>query len=178
MKMLSITALVVGLLTFASAASADEPSPFGPGTVIEAYGRVAAAPDAAPLPAGVRFKIAFDVSRAAEAGSVNSGIESAARFLNLHAAAGVPTENIQLAIVVHGAAARDLTRPADAAPENPNAGLIAALSQHGVRIYLCGQTAAHYGISAADLLPGVSMALSAMTEHALLQQEGYTLNPF
>jgi len=28
------------------------------------------------------------------------------------------------------------------------------------------------------LLPGVEMALSAMTAHAILQQEGYTLNPF
>jgi len=27
-------------------------------------------------------------------------------------------------------------------------------------------------------LPGVTMALSAMTAHALLQQDGYTLNPF
>ena len=29
-----------------------------------------------------------------------------------------------------------------------------------------------------DLLPGVELALSAMTMHALLQQKGYTLNPF
>ena len=29
-----------------------------------------------------------------------------------------------------------------------------------------------------DMLPGVEMALSAMTAHAVLQQAGYRLNPF
>tara|TARA_Y100000588_G_scaffold170524_1_gene184375 strand:+ start:507 stop:614 length:108 start_codon:yes stop_codon:yes gene_type:complete len=29
-----------------------------------------------------------------------------------------------------------------------------------------------------QLIPGVQMALSAMTAHAQLQQQGYTLNPF
>ena len=35
-----------------------------------------------------------------------------------------------------------------------------------------------YDITGGDLLPGVEMSLSAMTAHALLQQDGYTLNPF
>jgi len=33
-------------------------------------------------------------------------------------------------------------------------------------------------IREADLLPGITMAPSAITAHALLQQQGYTLNPF
>jgi intracellular sulfur oxidation DsrE/DsrF family protein len=47
-----------------------------------------------------------------------------------------------------------------------------------VKIIVCGQTAAYYGVKTDELLPGVQMALSAMTAHALLQQQGYTLNPF
>jgi intracellular sulfur oxidation DsrE/DsrF family protein len=48
-----------------------------------------------------------------------------------------------------------------------------------VRIILCGQSAAGLGLDeTADLLPGVEVALSAMTAHALLQQDGYTVNPF
>ena len=62
--------------------------------------------------------------------------------------------------------------------QNANAGLIAALIDAGVRIELCGQTAAFRDITQEDLLPGITMSLSAMTSHALLQQEGYTLNPF
>jgi intracellular sulfur oxidation DsrE/DsrF family protein len=61
---------------------------------------------------------------------------------------------------------------------NANAGLIAALIETGVDVYLCGQTAANAGVSAEALLPGVRLSLSAMTTHALLQQNGYTLNPF
>jgi hypothetical protein len=33
-------------------------------------------------------------------------------------------------------------------------------------------------VATDDLLPGVEMALSAMTAHALLQNSGFTLNPF
>jgi hypothetical protein len=40
------------------------------------------------------------------------------------------------------------------------------------------ESAAAYGIKPEDLIPGVEMALSAMTAHALLQQNGFTVNPF
>lgn len=43
---------------------------------------------------------------------------------------------------------------------------------------LCGQSAAYYQVQNADLVPGVQMALSAMTAHAVLAREGYSLNPF
>ena len=35
-----------------------------------------------------------------------------------------------------------------------------------------------HGVAKADLIPGVELALSAMTAHAQLQQAGYTVNPF
>lgn len=169
------TLTLLAALSVASAAHAGLDD-FTKGPAIADYGPVARVPDAEPLPAGVSFKVMFDVSKKAEEGKLNSGLESAARFLNMQVAAGVPEENIKLAIVVHGPATRDLLRPADGV-ENPNAGLIAALSAHGVRIYVCGQSAAAMDIKKDDLLPGVKLALSAMTATALLQQEGYTLNP-
>jgi intracellular sulfur oxidation DsrE/DsrF family protein len=152
------------------------PADFSPGPLIAEYGAVARVQGADPLPAGAEFRIVFDVSEAAEPGALNRRLESAARFLNMHAAAGVPEDNISIAIVVHGGASRDLRR--EAGEENLNAPLIAALIDHGVSIYLCGQTAAYYDIEPGDLLPGVRLSLSAMTAHALLQQQGYTLNPF
>lgn len=169
--------LIAALALLAAPAAAQDMSRFGPGTAIPDYGQIAPVPGADPLPQGAQFKIVFDVSKAADEGALNKGVESAARFINLQVAAGVPEENIQLAIVVHGPAVRDLLKPAEG-KDNPNAGLVAALVAHGVRIYVCGQSAAAFGIGKDDLLPGVHLALSAMTEHALLQQEGYTLNPF
>jgi intracellular sulfur oxidation DsrE/DsrF family protein len=154
------------------------PQDFAAGPVFKEFGSVAAVPSAAPIESSARFQIAFDVSTAAEPGKINRQLESAARFINMHVAAGVPQKNLKLAIVVHGGAAIDLTRDAKFGSANPNARLIAALYDAGVTLQLCGQTAAYRDISAEDLLPGVSMALSAMTAHAQLQQAGYTLNPF
>ncbi|HRI99150.1 MAG TPA: DsrE family protein [Hyphomonas sp.] len=153
------------------------PEKFVPGAYIEGFGRYAPVADAAITP-DVQFKIAYDVSSAAEAGQINRGIESAARFLNMVTAAGVPAENVKLAIVVHGAAAADLQRLyADGTP-NPNAALLEALIAKGVSVQLCGQTAAMRDVEASSLVPGVAISLSAMTAHALLQQAGYTVNPF
>jgi intracellular sulfur oxidation DsrE/DsrF family protein len=94
----------------------------------------------------------------------------------------VPVENINLAVVVHGGATKDVTNAGYYSEaiggENANAALIAALVDANVEIIVCGQSAAFNGIANDDLLPGVKMALSAMTAHAVLQDKGYTLNPF
>ena len=62
--------------------------------------------------------------------------------------------------------------------ENGSAAMVRAMLDHGVRFIVCGQSAAGIGVANEDLVPGVEMALSAMTAHALLQQRGYTVNPF
>lgn len=168
--------LLSAALLLAPAAHA-EVARFTTGPVIADYGPVAAVEGAAPIPADTHFKVVFDVAEGAEAGSVNRQIESAARFLNMHARAGIPPENIRLAIVVRGSAVRDVTTHPRQGADNPNAPLIAALLAHHVDIYVCGQSMAHANISPTELLPGVQQSLSAMTAHALLQQQGYTLNP-
>lgn len=159
------------------------PDNFKTGPVFEAFGPVATVAGAQALLASSEFKISFDAAKASESEALNRTLESAARFINMHAAAGVDPANIDVAVVVHGGAAFDLLKAEPFAArrdgaENPNAALIDALTNHGVRIILCGQTAAYRDISVDDLLPGVEMALSAMTAHAQLQQVGYTLNPF
>lgn len=172
--------LSIGALTFLLLVSSvwAGPQDFENGPVLKNFGRVAAVPSAPTIAKDARFQVAFDVAAAGEPGQINRQLESAARFINMHVAAGVPRENIKVAMVVHGGAAIDLTRDEKFGGANPNAGLIAALHDAGVTIQLCGQTAAFRDITSEDLLPGVSMALSAMTAHAQLQQAGYTLNPF
>jgi len=85
--------------------------------------------------------------------------------------------------VVHGSAVYDvLTDEARAARDfgevNPSGDMVRAMLDEGVRFIVCGQSAAGQGVSQADLMEGTEMALSAMTAHALLQQRGYTVNPF
>ena len=170
---------ILSLIGLSASQAVAGPEDFHAGELIPDFGKVATVEAAPAIPEGSEFKIVFDVSDAAEPGKINRQLDSAARFLNMHAEAGVPADKLHIAIVVHGGAAMDLViddkYPGEA---NANAGLIAALVKAGVKIGLCGQTAAYRGIAAEDLLPGVNLALSAMTLHAQWQQAGYTLNPF
>ena len=129
-----------------------------------------------------QFKIAFDVGDGAEKGAQNNHINSLARFINMHVAHGVKPENIQLALVVHGGASVDVLEnsfyKARFDKDNKTQSLIKQQLANKTQVYVCGQSATHMKVAAEQLIPGVKMALSAMTAHAQLQQKGYTLNPF
>ena len=140
------------------------PEAFGPGPLIPDYGPIAPVEYSMPIPEGTQFRVAFDTATGADDDELNSTLTSAARFLNMHVAAGVPVGDIRLAVTTAGAGA--------------NTDLVAALLAHEVRVIVCGQSAAWYSVTPEDLLPGVEMALSAMTAHALLHEQGYSLNPF
>lgn len=156
---------------------------FHAGTVIPDFGAIASVDGHAPIPADATFSVAFDVSEPGKPGTINRTIESAARFINMHVEAGIPREAIRIAVVVHGQAAFDLTDAATYGAKhdgatNANLAAITTLLDHDVQFILCGQSAAALGIRREQLAPGVKLALSAMTAHAQLQQQGYTLNPF
>lgn len=129
-----------------------------------------------------KFKIAFDIGEQGKAGAINRKIETLARFINMHVANGIAAENIELALVVHGKAGFDLMKTElyqkKFQQNNANTELLTQLMKNRVEIYLCGQSAAYYDINNEMLQPGIKMALSAMTAHAVLQSEGYSLNPF
>ncbi len=170
-------------LTVSSVAAAD-PGQAHTGPVIAQFGPVydVERPDF-PTPTTAAYRAVFDVAPSPDAAdALNPRIESLARFLNMHARAGVNPEQIKLALVVHGPAGKDtLTSPAYKARfgvENPNAPLLAALQSKGVRVVVCGQTAAHRGFRRDELAPGVEVALSAMTALVTLQSEGYQLISF
>lgn len=145
---------------------------FEPGTAIPQFGLIATVDGDMPIDKNTEFKIAFDAAKESNKNEINRTLNSAARFINMHVEAGVPATNISLAIVFHGPAALDLKKGSSSETA------ISILLEHGVQIFLCGQTAAARNVNKEDLVPGVQVALSAMTAHALLQQSGYTLNPF
>ena len=168
------------LLCFSFASEAQIAS-FKEGTKIKGFGKYATV-DTATVNSETVMKVAFDVGKAANAGQVNRQIESLARFIHMHLAAGVAMENIHLALVVHGKASFDLLDNVSYQKvhqqNNASKPLIVGLLANNVRVILCGQTAAAYEISLPQLIKGAEIELSAMTAHALLQQNGYTLNPF
>ena len=67
------------------------------------YGGIVALPEAAEQPrAGA--KAVFDITVASEPEEVSKGLESVARYLNLHAQAGHSPAEVKLALVLHGQA--------------------------------------------------------------------------
>ncbi len=129
------------------------------------------------------LKVVFDVGRTfKDSTKVNPLINTAARYLNMHVDAGVSREKLKVALVIHGNAANDVLTNAKYKSiygiDNPNAKLISKLSQNGVQVVLCGQTAAHRGITKNDMLPEIQFALSAMTALVQLQNNNYRLINF
>jgi len=149
------------------------------GPVIEKFGPVYTVPESSfNLDPNQEYKVIMDVGKGPENPSaLNRGIESAARFLNMNARNGIRPDRLDLAIVLHGSAGRaalkDEAHTRRFGAPNPNRALMEELSQAGVDIYLCGQTAAHRGFDPEQLLPQATLAVSAMTVHVRLQQEGY-----
>jgi len=129
------------------------------------------------------YKVVFDIMDSPDdKNSVNAKIETAARFLNMHAQAGVPAENLKTVLVVHNAASKDIILD-DAynkkyGTNNPNSALMAALLDADVQVIFCGQSSVSRGFPKKDLIPGVKLSLSAMTALIQLQDEGYRLIKF
>lgn len=129
------------------------------------------------------LKVVFDVGRSfGDSTKVNPLINTAARYLNMHVNAGVPFKNLKVALVIHGNAANDILKDKvyqkKFGIKNPNTDLITALSEKGVQIILCGQTAAHRKITKLDIHPKIQLALSAMTALVQLQNKNYKLINF
>ena len=168
------TILAAAGALFASAASAQDMSAFRTGPIFEEFGAHAPVEGIDTFAPDTEFAIAFDVAGQADAGTRNRGFESAARFINMHASHAVDPAKKRIAVVLWGGAVKDLLD----AEDNHSRAMVTQLLDYGVRFIVCGQSAAGQGVAKSELIPGVEIALSAMTAHALLQQQGYTVNPF
>jgi intracellular sulfur oxidation DsrE/DsrF family protein len=99
----------------------------------------------------------------------------------MHARNGTPVENMELAVVLHGAAVKNVLSH-DAyrsryATDNPNLELVGRLHDAGVRFYVCGQSMTFGGVEKKELASQAKVALSAMTMLTVLQNDGYALLP-
>jgi len=170
--MLLRTVFVTLAVVLFAPALANEPST---GPLIEGYGPTYPINDRdVPLREDFVYKAVFDIAQDPVEGSVNRNFVSVARFLNMHARNGIDAENMDIAVVVHGPAVRNLLDKA----KNPNLELIAKLQEAGVDIYVCGQSVAFGGFAKGDLTGGIKIALSAMTMLTILQSDGYALFPW
>ncbi|WP_397588509.1 DsrE family protein [Sandarakinorhabdus limnophila] len=168
-------ALLIAVLLAAPAAATDGPVFKGFGTHTPVEHNVA-------IPKGMALRHVYDVTKAAS-GKLNPGFETAARFINSHVANGVSERDVAVAVVVHGPAIVELTKPEvyaarNSGTSNASEAMVKEMLAKGVRFLVCGQAANAMGVKKADLLPGVELSISASSAHAILQAQGYTLNPF
>ena len=129
------------------------------------------------------LKVVFDIMNSPESHTtINPSIETAARFLNMHAQAGVPISNLKVALVVHNQASKDIITNAAYQERyktnNPNEGLVKALLEAGTEIIFCGQSSLSRHLPRENMIEGVQLGLSAMTALIQLQNYGYQLIKF
>lgn len=154
------------------------------GPIIESFGKVWKVnnPDF-KIDTSKTYKAVFDIMKSPEdVTQLNASIETAARFLNMHAQSGVPLEQLKVALVIHNQASKDvITSNAYRkrfGSENPNEKLLEELMANGAQIIFCGQSSYSRDFPKADLINGVQLSLSAMTALIQLQDEKYRLIKF
>lgn len=134
------------------------------------------------VPAGHVFKVLFEVNRADTTGIADQ-LNTMARFYNIHGRHGIAVDRLQGAAVFHGSGWTALLSDEAygarfSGKKNPNGALVSELLKNGARLVLCGQTAGSRGIKREELLPGVQVALSAMTAFNVFEAQGYRFNPW
>ncbi|MFS4469069.1 DsrE family protein [Maribacter sp. 2210JD10-5] len=154
------------------------------GPIIKDFGKVwkVDAPDYA-LDTTKTYKAVFDIMNSPEdVGELNRSIETAARFLNMHAQSGIPLEQLKVALVVHNKASKDVITSKNYKKkygiENPNEKLITDLIGAGAEVIFCGQSSMSRGFPKEELIDGVQLSLSAMSALIQLQNEEYRLIKF
>ncbi len=149
--------------------------------LIKNFGAVYLVPFAIEKPnPELNYKILVDVNTASEKPEiVNENLEAVAKVLNLHILGGVPLKNLQVVLVVHGAAAFNLMNNVayqqKYAVDNPNLPLLTELGKAGVKIFICGQTVLKRNIDYHLLAPEVTVAMSAITTITNYTIKGFTV---
>ncbi len=154
------------------------------GPVFEDFGAVFTVEDAdLLLDADKNYKVIFDIyTDDKKADQMNPLMNTVARFMNMHAQNGLSEDQMEIVVVLHGAATKNaLTEKAfkkKIKMKHPNAKLINALAEKNVKIYLCGQSMKSKGYAPKDISENVKISLSALTALVKYQSEGYQLINF
>ncbi|GGK54645.1 DsrE family protein [Salinarimonas ramus] len=149
---------------------------------ITGAGPVVPVPDATPQFEGAPYEVVFNITQDRPGdGRVSPGLASVARFVNLLAMSDMDPAASDLVAVLHGpATAAVISNDAYVArfgAQNPNIELIRQLEDAGVEVVVCGQAVAGAGFSYEAVLEPVEISVSAMTELAQRQMQGYALVP-
>jgi len=172
---------LVWLAGTATYPSADETLPIWQAPVISGYGYINPLPQAKLQPdPHQQYKVVFDVTKSEKsANAVNRALWHVARAINLFGRDGKPAENLEVAVIIHGAATRavldDNSYRARFSAENPNNELIEKLKAAGAALYVCGQAIVDNGYYYQNVRGDIGVVLGAVAAEIELGTKGYAL---
>ena len=146
---------------------------------IKGYGGVIPVPfDVEKPDTSKQYKFVIELGNRLEDKTKVAGmLDYAARMYNLHRYAGVPKENIELAIVIYaGSTPMIMANPTYSKQfdqVNPNGSLLDELLKNGIQVIVCGQSMMKQNLLPEDIYPGVKMAVSRFTATTDLIEKGY-----
>ncbi|NYT21579.1 MAG: DsrE family protein [Methanomicrobiales archaeon] len=149
--------------------------------MIRRYGSIHELPEAAGQPEkDLDYRIIFSISRPpGKQQEPSPGLLHMASTVNFLESGGVTDDHRHLAGIVHGqatpAALSERAYWRIFGEGSPNADLIRDLTEHGVRICVCGQSFFNSGFQKHDLHRDVTLALSTLTVLPACQLKGYAL---
>lgn len=152
--------------------------------VIQTAGSVFEIPDATVLPdPALTYKIVIElVSSSDNPKEISQALNNVARLINLHVLGGVPKENLDIVVVIHGEATYTLTDSKTYENRyktpNPNLALYKELDEAGVTLVACGQSLQARKVDRATLIPQIKIATSMLTTVTTLQLKGYAFIKF
>ena len=179
-RRLILASLIVLTISTASGMEADSPgATIWVHPLIKQYGGVHPRPDLAGLPAGLEYKLIIDVMHgSADHAQVGVSLQRLARLANLFAYAGVPPAHVHIAAVIEGDAglgafSNEAYRKRFKV-DNPNLELLRELKRSGVELMVCAQALAENNFPDSDVAPEVKITLSALSDFALYEAQGYS----
>lgn len=151
--------------------------------IIKDFGTINKIEGVAPTDTSIDYKIVIDLRASNDDfDKLNKGLNNVARLLNLHGAAGVPKENMHVAVAVHYTATPIILNnegyQKKYGSNNPNLELIEELKDAGVELYVCGQSLVARKYAFDDVNPDVRIGLSMLTIVTEKMMKGYKLLVF
>lgn len=118
-------------------------------------------------------------TNATKSKEINGALAEVARIINLHIAAGVPKDNLNVVVIAHGPALFSLLNneayQKKFKRDNPNAALVKELQEAGVKFTSCGQAMQFLEVEKESMLPGIRVGYSAKTVISTYCSKGYLL---
>jgi intracellular sulfur oxidation DsrE/DsrF family protein len=152
--------------------------------LIQSGGAMYEVPEAVPMAdTKMKYKVIVELSKPADKpDSVNASLDKLTRLVNLHIAAGIPKENIDVVGVIHFLGTPmvldDEAYQKKFGMVNPNTKLINELAANGVKFYVCGQSLRARKLADEKRNPNIKVAQSALLVLTTLQLKGYAvINP-